>query len=136
MTTHAQPRTISLPWVVLVPDNRRVGILAGRGLLSRRYRAAKGAAHVLCAGQWRGAPMLAGDVAIVGRFYLPDRRRRDVGNLRKLITDALAGVAYADDVQLADERWVRVGVDRENPRVVLTLTPFTPLAAFGAEMPP
>jgi crossover junction endodeoxyribonuclease RusA len=33
-------------------------------------------------------------------FYLPDRRRRDVDNLLKLLLDGLNGVAWKDDAQV------------------------------------
>lgn len=58
------------------------------------------------------------------RFYYPDRRRRDCHNQHKLIMDALEGVAFHED------RWVMVrdmyvGLDREFPRVEVTIRPDT-----------
>ena len=41
---------------------------------------------------------------------MPDRRKRDAGNYRKLLTDALSGIAYDDDSQLVREVWLLGGV--------------------------
>jgi crossover junction endodeoxyribonuclease RusA len=61
-----------------------------------------------------------GDVALTLAIYLPDRRRRDMDNIEKAIKDALNGVAYEDDSQVAwclKERFV----DKADPRVVVTV---------------
>jgi Holliday junction resolvase RusA-like endonuclease len=41
-----------------------------------------------------------GDIEVEVVFRLPDKRRRDLDNLYKTITDALNGVAYPDDSQI------------------------------------
>lgn len=112
---------ITLPWSVCVPDNAKYGVMRGHMKLTRRYRDAKHAAHLLARAQWRRAPM-DGPLRLVVAVYFPDRRRRDLLNLSKLLHDALAGVVYEDDCQLADVRYFRAGVDGENARVVLTIT--------------
>lgn len=111
-----------LPWSCVQPDNHRLmPRFRGKGLMAApAYRDAKARARVTLAQQWKQGP-LAGDVQLVARVYFPDKRKRDAGNYRKLIGDALTGIAYGDDAQLVDERWIRAGVDKTHPRVELTL---------------
>lgn len=123
------------PWAVCCPDNRRVGLLGGRALLTTRYRRAKEAATMLVQAQRARASVPAGVPAqLRAVVYFPDARRRDLLNLAKLLHDACAaGGALADDAQLADVQYVRGGVDRAHPRVEITLTaltdgPLTPAA--------
>ena len=106
---------IVLPWAVLQHDNHRLMPKRGRLIISPRYRQAKELACAIIRRTWT-LPMVRADVAVTGCAYFPDRRRRDAGNYRKLITDALAGIVYADDSQITDERWIRIGIDRVNPR--------------------
>lgn len=58
--------------------------------------------------QLRRPPRLSGRLAIIMRVYPPDRRRRDLDNLRKALWDALthAGV-WLDDSQIDDDRAIR-----------------------------
>lgn len=100
----------------MVSDNDRFNVVYGQNRLSPKYRAAKSAITTLAKGYWRRS-MLAGHVALEARFYFPDARKRDAGNYRKALTDALTGVVYQDDSQLADERYILVAIDRETPRV-------------------
>ncbi len=104
-----------------------MGVLGGRALLTRRYRAAKTAAHLLALAAMRSgrhAPFPRDcALVLVVTLHAPDRRRRDVANHLKLCCDALAGAVYADDVQLADVRVVRGAVDPVQPRAELTITP-------------
>ena len=111
-----------IPWQHVQHDNHRVMPVRGRLIMSPGYRAAKHAARVILSSQWRAA-MLTGELALHARCWFPDKRKRDAGNYRKLVTDCLTGVAYTDDSQLVSETWERAGFDRENPRIELTLTP-------------
>lgn len=79
-------------------------------------------AALLLRAQWRG-PRIPAPVRIHARLYFPDLRVRDAGNYRKFLTDALSGIAYADDSDVWSETWVRAGVDRQNPRVELLVAP-------------
>lgn len=111
-----------LPFEVLSADNRRIGVMKGRVLLSREYRSAKEAVAILAMSCIRGQrPRFEGDVELVATLYEPDKRRRDPGNYRKLVTDALEGIAYHDDKQIVSETWKRGGVDKANPRLEITL---------------
>ncbi|WP_190972634.1 RusA family crossover junction endodeoxyribonuclease [Bifidobacterium tissieri] len=49
---------------------------------------------------WPDADTIQGDVALYCEFWLPDRQRRDLDNLEKLVMDALNGIAYQDDQQI------------------------------------
>lgn len=115
--------TVTLPYAVLVPDNAKYGVYRGRALLTARYRTAKDAAATLLRAAWRRPP-LEGPVALTVTLYPPDRRRRDLLNVSKLLHDALeaAGIVH-DDAQLDDVRYVRGPIDRATPRAELTLTP-------------
>lgn len=102
--------TFTLPFAVGVADNRRTGVLNGRVLLTRRYREAKEAAAAFAMRERTRLGIrspLAGSLALTARVWLPDRRRRDVGNMRKLLTDAMKGIWYDDDQQLWRETWER-----------------------------
>ena len=49
-----------------------------------------------------------------------DRRRRDNDNITKTIKDALNGIAYVDDSQVAEEHFYR-SIDRDAPRVEIVI---------------
>ena len=121
--------TLVLPWAVLEHDNHRLMPIRLRGgkvrnITAPKYRAAKEHASLLLTALWRGAA-LAGPVEVHGVAFFPDLRKRDAANYRKLITDALTGIAYADDSQVHREIWERGPIDRTNPRIELTVCPLT-----------
>lgn len=124
------PWVFSLPWLVAVPDNRRT-TSTGQGVhvLTSRYRTALAAAGLFAmrerARVGLAAP-LTGALTLTARVWFPDRRRRDVGNLRKLLTDAMKGIWYVDDEQLWRETWERCGIERGGCLRV-TLAPWEPL---------
>lgn len=54
--------------------------------------------------------------------YMPDARRRDVDNVLKASLDALgAARVYNDDSQIVRLTVERMGIDRGNPRLEITL---------------
>lgn len=60
------------------------------------------------------------DLAVSLRFFLPDRRRRDLDNLSKGTLDALTGVIWDDDQQI-----VQLTLSKQvskNPRVVISVS--------------
>lgn len=87
----------------------------GQARLSTEYRRAKEQVAQRARLWWRQPPTEA-EVMVWVRLWFPDKRKRDPGNYRKCITDALTGIVYADDSQATDERQTRVGFDKENPR--------------------
>lgn len=120
---------LTLPWDVLVPDNQRKGGLVGH--LTKRYRSAKRAAEVLLMGQVRRPrPRFdSGPVELRLRFYPPDKHKRDMKNLTKLLTDAMEKLVYDDDYQIASLSWLRMEPDRDNPRVEIRVQPMPKRAA-------
>lgn len=125
------PTTLILPWAVLEHDNHRLmptkvkgprGTMVARLIAAPKYREAKEATRLLAMGAFRG-PLITVPCEVRGVAYFPDARKRDAGNYRKLITDALTGIAYLDDALLHREVWERGPIDRENPRIEVTVTP-------------
>lgn len=54
--------------------------------------------------------------------YMPDARRRDVDNVLKASLDALSAArVYEDDSQIVKLTVERMGIDRERPRLEVTL---------------
>lgn len=69
-----------------------------------------------------GVRPFRGPVEMEVEIYWPDKRRRDLDNTIKSISDALNGIAYQDDSQIS--RLVTTKhLDRDNPRAVITITP-------------
>lgn len=115
------PRLV-IPFTALVSDNDKFAPLNNRLILTRRYRDAKEMVGLVALSQWRRAPLL-GPLALDATLYEPNRDRvRDPGNYRKLVTDALRHITYADDGQLDRETWARGPVDARNARLEITLT--------------
>lgn len=116
---------LTLPWSAVLHDNHRfIAIRMGskaRLSASPEYREKKEVAETLLVSQWRGKKKLQGELTLHALCFFPDLRKRDSGNYRKLITDSLSGIAYADDSQLVSETWERAGLDRDNPRIEITL---------------
>lgn len=52
--------------------------------------------------------------------YWPDKRRRDMSNMHKLLPDTLEGILYEDDCMVLI-RDMDFDIDRKNPRVELIL---------------
>ena len=98
-----------------------VGIV---GKLSKRYRIGKEMATVIAMGQIKGnRPRYTEPVTVEYLFWLPDLKRRDPNNLLKLISDSLTGLAYDDDYRIRAISWLVMGIDRDNPRVEVTVMP-------------
>jgi Holliday junction resolvase RusA-like endonuclease len=111
---------LTFPWSVLVPDNRRHGLMRGRILLTAVYRDALDAMRLMAKAQHR-RPCLTGRLMLEATFYEPDRRRRDVSNYAKLLGDALTGSVIADDSLLDCCIYRRGPIDRERPRAEVTV---------------
>jgi len=130
---------LTVPWQYVMHDNHRLmPVKMGKGvrlITAPAYRDAKAAATLRLIDQWR-RPRLHGFVALTGTVFMPDRRKRDAGNYRKLLTDALSGVAYDDDSQLIREVWVLGGVvPKEQARVELLVEVGDPIFTTQEKLP-
>jgi Holliday junction resolvase RusA-like endonuclease len=65
--------------------------------------------------QWQGKP-LTGDIELSITLYFGTKRRADLDNFNKLSLDALTGIAYEDDSQIAVLHLYR-GYDTLRPRI-------------------
>lgn len=68
--------------------------------------------------QWRGKP-LAGDIAISINLFFGTKRKADLDNFNKLSLDALSGILYEDDSQIAELHLCR-RYDKKRPRIEVT----------------
>lgn len=93
----------------------------GRGLVPS-HEAIKYKTTIRELGLSHGWRPLVGFVDIAeARFFFPDMRRDFGANCWKVLEDALQGVAYFDDKQIISYPACRRELDREDPRVTLTL---------------
>ncbi len=127
----AERLVLVVPWDYVMHDNHRLMPIRmgkfARLATAPAYRDAKAAATLELSKQWK-RPLLTGLIALTGTVFMPDRRKRDAGNYRKLLTDALTGIAYSDDSQLIREVWQLGGVvSRDQARVELLLEAGQPL---------
>lgn len=90
----------------------------GRVLLSkvgRRYKE-----DVMLALQGSGS---LGDarLAVHYTYYFKDRRKNDLANREKLLSDALEGILFDNDNQIDLMVLERGGIDKDNPRVEIEI---------------
>jgi Holliday junction resolvase RusA-like endonuclease len=105
----ARPRFDSRSGRVYTPDTthayeQSVGIHARAAAARIRWSSAKGETY-----------------SVTLRLHFADRRRRDVDNCAKAVLDALIGVAFLDDFQVARLETWRV-LAHPRPGVVVTVT--------------
>ena len=100
-----------LPWPVSV--NALYRTVGGRPCLNRGARAWKAQALALLgSSRCLGVPWpLPGRLAVVIEAFPPNRHKRDLDNLLKVILDAANGVLWGDDQQIDDLRIVRSQLD-------------------------
>lgn len=122
--------SLVVPWSRVVSDNKRH---TGR---NRSHGVEWVTKFALCVetmeAQCADLPTITVPVMLVGRVWFPDARRRDAGNLRKFVTDALQKAeVVVDDALCLAETWVACGVDRANPRIEIRLTTLPHYALTG-----
>jgi Holliday junction resolvase RusA-like endonuclease len=69
--------------------------------------------------QWKGKP-LEGDIELSVTLYFGTKRRADLDNFNKLSLDALTGIAYLDDSQIA-KLTIGRAYDKARPRIEVTI---------------
>jgi Holliday junction resolvase RusA-like endonuclease len=70
--------------------------------------------------QWKGQP-LEGDIDVSITLYFGTKRRADLDNFNKLSLDALTGIVYLDDSQIA-KLSIERGYDKASPRIEVTVS--------------
>lgn len=100
--------------------------LACRGRFPQRFMTAEGKALKAAyqweaKSQWKGKP-LAGDIELSITLYFGTKRKADLDNFNKLSLDALTGIAYEDDSQIAALTLKRA-YDKQKPRIEVTVAP-------------
>lgn len=115
---------IVVPFKHLVSDNRKFMTMKGTyRLISRpEYRQAKDTIQHIARRAMQGKEAAATDVEINVTLWVPDNRRRDTTNFAKLIQDSMEGYVYLNDTQIKKATYENAGIDRENPRVEITVT--------------
>jgi crossover junction endodeoxyribonuclease RusA len=99
--------------------------LACRGRFPQRYMTPAGKAlkeqyQWEAKAQWKGKP-LEGDIEVSITLYFGTRRKADLDNFNKLSLDALTGIAYLDDSQIA-KLTIERGYDKARPRLEVIFT--------------
>lgn len=64
--------------------------------------------------------------AVTVTAYFADGRPRDVDNVLKSVLDGLTGVAFANDRQVVETHAYRGGVDRDDPRTIVSTSTVEP----------
>lgn len=101
--------------------NRLWRSVSGRVLLSREGRAYRVAVGLAVA-QARAHGFGRRHVRVHVDAYMPDARRRDLDNLWKACGDGLqAHRVVEDDSQIRDLRIRHAGIDRDRPRLEVTI---------------
>lgn len=116
-------RVLSFTLPVPPSANRYWRNWRGRTVISAEAKTFKAAAKVLAHKQ--GARPLAGDVRVTVQWFRA-RKSGDVDNRAKVVLDALQGIAYADDAQVADFRIIRHDTDRGRARIDVVVQPLEP----------
>ena len=114
--------TLEIPWQHIVSKNDKHTLVRGRPRLSTKYKNAKEAIGWLGKTIW--AEPADWPVYVEVRVFAPDKRHYDIFNVTQLIFDGLEGAAYVDDFQINKGTVIRMAIDKENPRVEVTVTPF------------
>jgi Holliday junction resolvase RusA-like endonuclease len=121
----------------MIDENHLVGIgfwIDGVAVAKQSFRYAKGGGYrdprvtiweekVAYAAKEKlaGREMMAGELSVQLRFYMPNRRRVDVDNLSKGVLDALKDVLFTDDSQVV-ELHVKKYIDPQKPRVYVSVS--------------
>lgn len=87
----------------------------GHAVTPKRTRVYEAHAKKVAQAAMAGRTPTESPVAMTIRFYVHDRRTRDLDNLAKAVTDAAKGVVYADD-SLIWELHLLKALDRKSPR--------------------
>lgn len=90
----------------------------GRRIMTKQARDKKEAIAWEARGQHIGDP-LDGDLHVRIEFYYPNKRNRDIDNIKGLL-DALTSIVWLDDGQITQLELTK-HVDAKNPRIELSI---------------
>lgn len=65
--------------------------------------------------QYKGE-LLTGDVKLEIKYYLGNKKKRDLDNLNKLVLDSMTGIVYEDDSQIVELHLYKK-YDKGNPGI-------------------
>ena len=114
---------VTIPWSHCVSKNDKLTVVRGRPRLSTKYKNAKEAICWLGKATW--SKPATWPVAVEVLVFPPNKRHYDIFNVTQLIFDGLEGAAYEDDYQISYGSVKRMDIDRDNPRVEVTVQPLT-----------
>lgn len=119
-----RPLRLTIPWKHLASSNtrnqRRGGKAHGWDYRHAREAILRHAQNEVPASM---RPVCDGECRVELYFHPPDRRRRDVSNLAKVLLDGVQTVAYDDDYQARSVLIVREDPDPDYPRCEVTVWP-------------
>ncbi len=119
----ARQTVIMFPWPVSANERLTKSDVTGRFILKQGYRDWKRRVGYQVLAQATQKFDKKVRLKIKLEAFQPDKRRRDLDNIVKVVQDVLTDVrVYGDDCQIDDLRVVRAGVDRRGGYVVVTLT--------------
>lgn len=124
------PVQLTLPWSTLVSDNEKHRpMLRGSQaimVIKRPYAEAEKRIRGLATSKLGSAAPANHPVQIAAKVWVPDDRPHDQVNFAKLVHDSLEGVVYNNDRWIYRAVWERAGVDVDQPRAEITITPLLP----------
>jgi Holliday junction resolvase RusA-like endonuclease len=104
-----------------VPKQSFRAVAGGRGYTDPRVKAWQEKVAYEARYVMDGDEPLTGDLQVSLKFYLSDRRRKDLDNLSKGVLDALNGIVFVDDRQIVDLHLQKY-YDKDNPGVSVCVT--------------
>ncbi len=93
--------TLKYDMRLISKDNEKIQNRQGRYFLSKEYKEFEATVKLITKSQYKG-PVLAGDVGMQIIALYTNKVHPDTSNLSKSICDALQGVVYKNDKQIAE----------------------------------
>lgn len=84
--------------------------------MTAEWKAIKEAYQWEAKSQWKEAPPLKGDISVSITLYFGTKRGADLANFNKLSLDAITGIVYEDESQIAKMQLVR-DYKKARPRI-------------------
>ena len=124
-----------IPWDYCVSKRDKIVLRRTKGKTvprtTDRWKLALRSINLKAADQATRKPY-EGDVNVNFYMYPPSGNQRDPHNYMEVVLDGLEGVAYLNDQQGKNGSWHFMGTDRQNPRMIIDVSP----APLLLEVPP